>query len=287
MKESNTVKTWEKTRLQNLVRHKSKRYYARLFLNGKEIWKSLKTSHFSIAEGKLGEIKKEHRKRRNTEIKPGDAKMTMLQAVTLRMKYIEEGVKIKSSILSYWKEIKAALLKSWNNADSKEVRRITAADCREWASAYAKVASPNRFNNTVSFLRHAFQIAVEGGVIYANPTLVLERLPVRGKIPELPTLAKFGALIVEMKNGHGRDSKNCADFAQGLAYTVMRLGEAGEVIWADLRFTDGKIFVRGDAEGAIMNGDSPSLKFEVRHELMGKEAVIGCFVSMSFSGSVV
>lgn len=103
MKESNTVKTWEKTRLQNLVRHKSGRYYARLFLNGKEIWKSLKTTHFSIAEGKLGEIKKEHRKRRNTEVKPGDAKMTLLQAVTLRMKHIEEGVKIKSSTLAYWK----------------------------------------------------------------------------------------------------------------------------------------------------------------------------------------
>ena len=150
-----------------------------MFLNGKEIWKSLKTSHFSIAEGKLGEIKKERRKRRNTEIKPGDAKMTLLQAVTLRIKFIEEGVKIKSRTLAYWKEIKAALLKSWTNVDSKEVRRITAADCREWARAYAKVASPNRFNNTVSFLRHAFEIAVEGGMIYANPSRGVERLPVR------------------------------------------------------------------------------------------------------------
>ena len=30
----------QKTRLQNLVRHKSGRYYARLYLNGKELWKS-------------------------------------------------------------------------------------------------------------------------------------------------------------------------------------------------------------------------------------------------------
>ena len=56
MKANTTVKTWEKTRLQNLVRHKSGRYYARLFLNGKEIWKSLKTSHFSVAEAKLAEV---------------------------------------------------------------------------------------------------------------------------------------------------------------------------------------------------------------------------------------
>jgi hypothetical protein len=34
------VKTWEKTSQQNLVRHKSGRYYARTFGNNKEIWKS-------------------------------------------------------------------------------------------------------------------------------------------------------------------------------------------------------------------------------------------------------
>jgi hypothetical protein len=32
------MKTWKKTRLQNLVRHKSGRYYARAFNNNKEIW---------------------------------------------------------------------------------------------------------------------------------------------------------------------------------------------------------------------------------------------------------
>ena len=32
---------------------------------------------------------------------------------------------------------------------------------------------------------------------------------------------------------------------------------------------------------------TPRLNFEVRHELMFKEALIGCFVCMSFAGSVV
>jgi hypothetical protein len=44
------VKTWEKTPGQNLVRHKSGRYYAWLYLNGKEIWKALKTARSSVAE---------------------------------------------------------------------------------------------------------------------------------------------------------------------------------------------------------------------------------------------
>src|SRR5438874_2490620 len=59
--ERKPTKTWEKTRLQNLVRHKSGRYYARAFASGKEVWKSLKTSHFSVAQAKLAEFLKDHR----------------------------------------------------------------------------------------------------------------------------------------------------------------------------------------------------------------------------------
>ena len=58
-----TTKTWQRTRLQNLIRHKSGRYYARAFAGGKEVWKSLRTSYFSIAEAKLAEFLKEHRER--------------------------------------------------------------------------------------------------------------------------------------------------------------------------------------------------------------------------------
>ena len=36
----------------NLLRHKSGRYYARAFAGGKEVWQSLKTSHYSVAEAK-------------------------------------------------------------------------------------------------------------------------------------------------------------------------------------------------------------------------------------------
>ena len=59
MKPCKPTKTWEKTRLGNLVRHKSGRYYARAFAGGKEVWKSLKTSHFSVAQARLAEFLKE------------------------------------------------------------------------------------------------------------------------------------------------------------------------------------------------------------------------------------
>jgi hypothetical protein len=69
-------KTWAKTRLQNLLRHKSGRYYARAFAGGKEVWKSLKTSHFSVAEAKLATFLKEHREQRSNGNGEVSAKMT-------------------------------------------------------------------------------------------------------------------------------------------------------------------------------------------------------------------
>jgi hypothetical protein len=40
------------------IRHKSGRYYARFYLKGKEIWRALKTSHFSVAEARLANVQK-------------------------------------------------------------------------------------------------------------------------------------------------------------------------------------------------------------------------------------
>lgn len=110
---SEQQKTWEATRIQNLLRHKNGRYYARLFLNDKEIWKALKTSHFSVAEAKIAELQKENRERRGRGIDPGNARMTFGQAASLHMQRVDEDVALKRRTRKYWKEIQAALLKSW------------------------------------------------------------------------------------------------------------------------------------------------------------------------------
>jgi integrase len=247
---------WEKTRLQNLVRHKaSGRYYARLYLNGKEIWKSLKTSHFSVAQARLAALRKEHREHRGKEIDSSSARMTFGQAAALHMRRVNADVSLKRRTQAYWREIDAALLKSWPGLAETEIRKITPAACREWAAKYAKMVSATRFNGTLSFFRHVIEAAIENGVLYSSPALGLSRMTVRAKRLELPTRAQFAAFIAEMRAGHGRDSMNCADLAQGLAFTGCRISEAAQIAWSDLDFTGGEILVRGDPEEATKNGE--------------------------------
>src|SRR5207247_2111646 len=247
------TKTWERTRLQNLIRHKSGRYYARAFAGGKEVWKSLKTSHFSVAEAKLAEFLKEHRERRSNGNGEVSAKITFGEAAAVHLRNLDDNLSIKPRTRDYWRECLAALQKSWPGLNETEIRKITQADCKKWASAYAKKASATRYNNTVSVLRHVLNLAVEAGVVYSNAAAVMKRAAVRGKEIALPTIEKFNALIDEMRAGHSRDSRNCADFALGLAVTGMRKGEANALEWRDVDFETGEIVVRGDAETGTKN----------------------------------
>jgi integrase len=147
----------------------------------------------------------------------------------------------------------AAILKSWRALEQTEVREITRANCKEWATAYGKKASATRYNNSVAMLRHVLDVAVDAGVLYSDPAATLERIRVRGKQVVLPSAEQFTAIIGEMRAGHSRDSKNCADFAEGMAYTGARKGEAGELELRDLDFDSGEVIVRGDPQTGTKN----------------------------------
>jgi integrase len=253
VREQKPSKTWERTRLQNLLRHKSGRYYARTFAGGKEIWKALKTSHFSVAQARLAEFLKEHRQRIGNGNGEVSAKMTFGEAAAIHLCNLDDNVSIKPRTRHYWRQRLTALIKSWPGLKETEIRKITHADCKKWANPYAKTASPTNYNNTGALLRHVLNVAIEAGVIYSNPAAALKRAAIRGKEITLPSIDDFNALIAEMREGHSRDSRNCADLALGLAATGLRKGEANALEWRDMDFDAGEIVVRGDATTGTKN----------------------------------
>ena len=179
--------------------------------------------------------------------------MTFGEAAAIHLRNLGDNLSIKPRTRDYWSEVLAALQKSWPGLGGTEIRKITAAGCKKWASMYAKTASPTRYNNTLAILRHVLNIAIEAGVVYSNAAAIVKRAPLRAKKVALPTTDKFNALISEMRAGHGRDSINCADLAAGLAFTGCRIGEAREIAWQDVDFDAGEVVVRGDADTGTKN----------------------------------
>jgi len=107
----------------------------------------------------------------------------------------------------------------------------------------------------VAILRHVLNVAIEAGVIYANPAAALKRATIRAKEIALPSNAKFNLMLEAMRRGRSRDSRNCADFAAGLAFTGCRLGEAREIAWRDVDFEAREVVVRGDPVTGTKNWD--------------------------------
>jgi integrase len=253
MKLRKSTKTWQKTRKPNLLRHKSGRYYARAFAGGKEVWKSLKTSHYSVAEAKLAEFLKEHRERVSNGNGEVSAKMTFGEALKIHQQNQADDVTIKPSTRHYWNQIFVALLKSWPGLADREIRRITTTDCKEWTRRFRKIASPTRYNNTLAGLRHVFEVAKDAGIMYGNPAERLERMPVRTKQLTLPSGEQFLQLVDAVEDAGAWCSRDCADFVRGLAFTGCRKGEAGHITWRDVDFDAGEIVLRGDPETATKN----------------------------------
>ncbi|HSI10941.1 MAG TPA: tyrosine-type recombinase/integrase [Chthoniobacter sp.] len=255
MSDDSAPKYWEKTRLNNLVRHTNGRYYARLYRNGKEKWQSLKTKHFSVAEAKLAELQKEHREHPLAGFNPGNAKMTFGDASRMDEHRLDADTSLKRRTRKYWKEIRASVAKSWPDLEKSELRRVTPIQCKEWAARYAADFSATRYNAAISLLRRVMEIGIENGIIYSNPAAGLKRKAPPAKKLELPTLAIFSAFIAEMRRGRSRDSNNCADLAEGLAYTGIRIGEAGEVSRGDVNLVSGELRVSGDPVEGTKNGE--------------------------------
>jgi integrase len=272
MKLRKSTKTWLKTRKSNLLRHKSGCYYARAFAGGKEVWRSLKTSHYSVAQAKLEKFLGQQRQARATENPEVSPRTTFREAVEIHLRRIADDVaaeRVKASTEHYWRQIFIALRKSWPELWGRQLRGVTKADCEAWARRFVKqTGSATRFNNTVAGLRHVFAVAVESGAIYTNPAVVisegrrtqnfdrsspLRRLSIRQRHLDLPSTGQFLEMLSLIRTAGGGVSRHCGDFVEGLAFTGMRKSEANALEWRDVDFDAGEIVVRGDSKTGTKN----------------------------------
>ena len=225
------------------------------YRDGEEVWKSLKTAHFSVAEACLAAAPSEHRQSTGIPIDASSAKITFGEAVALYLGREAKNVEIKRHTKASRLEVHAALLRSWPGLNELPLRRITPSVCHDWAIRFSKRFSATRYNGTLSHLRRVFEVGVENGILHTNPAAGLKRRGVKSKQLQLPTHAQFADFTAAMRAGNSRDSNHCADLAQGLVFTGCRISEAAQVTWRDFDFHHNEIVIRGDPVEATKNGE--------------------------------
>jgi hypothetical protein len=131
-KKSETMQSWEKTKVQCLVRNAhSGVYYARARVSGKLVWKSLKTDLFAVAKARLQKALADTRKA-HVALEGGYA--TFGEAAKIYLSNVARKVDLKPRSVDYQREVVQALLKSWPELGPAKMNAISSRKCLEWAS---------------------------------------------------------------------------------------------------------------------------------------------------------
>ncbi|MGK0187941.1 MAG: integrase [Verrucomicrobiales bacterium] len=253
---------WSSTKHRNLFRHKSGVYYARITVDGKRTWRSLKTKLASVAKPALDEMLEAERKKAQIVKETGfKGKMLIGDALEIRKNRIANDPSLKPATKHYWDQVHTALLKSWKGIEELDIANVTAARCEKWAGELSKSMSGTRFNNTLAALRQLFEIGIENGVRQTNPAAKIRRQKPSEKdlTGRLPTREQFKEFVERIRNGQGRFSRSCADFVEFLAYSGLRRGEAKHVKWQHCNFDKGEVLVTGDPQESTKNRRVPMI----------------------------
>jgi integrase len=248
---------WETTAVQNLVRYRpAGTYFARFKIRGKPVWKSLKTTVFSVARQRLPDTIREHRAKLESVKAVATGKMTVGNATHVYLEKIRASVSLKPRSKDYREMMIGFIGRSWPALFETDVRKVSEHDCQEWLTRFQRQYAPSVVNNGIGTLRAVFEEAVAYGARFSNPAANLSRMRVRAKRLDLPSRDEFLRFVEEIRTAGARQSRDCANLVRFLAYSGLRIGEARYATWADANFARHQLYVRGDPITATKNGET-------------------------------
>jgi integrase len=240
-----TKTTWQKTKTAHLLRNsESGKYYARLYRDGKEIWKSLKTKSYPVAVAKLAEEAKIVRQsvKQAATVEKGHATVETVAKLYLERERLRQD--LKPSMKHYRAQCVGVICKS--DLAKLQPKNVTEQDCLRWASRLGY--SGTRFNNIVDTLRSVFQLSIENGLTFRNPAeRISKRKPSKKKLLELPSREEFASVVESMRGAGGWCSNQAADLVEFLAGSGCRLEEAAHVKWSDVE--EKTLWIHGGSTG--------------------------------------
>jgi len=116
----------------------------------------------------------------------------------------------------------------------------------DWSIRYQQQVKRRTFNGTLLVLNQVLGVAVENGILAANPASQLERLKVVRDKPPLPNQQDFQRLLTYLDRNPYPQIQAAARFIRLLASTGCRKSEAAKIEWRHVDFEGGQLTIQGD-----------------------------------------
>ena len=142
MQKTEKETVWSPTQVQFLYRHRNGRYYVRTFAGGKEKWTSLKTKLLTVARNRMKDhVDAAERQRTTGNTSEAVGRLTFGEAITTYREQLQEAA-IRPNTKAYREAGLKLVLRSWENVEALNVRRITSKMVEEWLRRFKATAQP-------------------------------------------------------------------------------------------------------------------------------------------------
>jgi integrase len=216
-------------------------YFAWFSVRGKQVKRSLKTNDRELARRRLGALRQnasrlhgsEHRNLRFEEL--GKLWLESIQA-TVKPSTYKRRMGCINKMLPFFKTM--------------PVRSISLNQIEKWKIERGAAIAARTFNKELETLNHLMRYARDvKGVLLDNPAEKIRNRKAPKATIQIPSKDQFRGIVAELRGEPQAVRSGAADFAEFLAYSGLRLGEAREVCWRDINFELNTLLVTGGETG--------------------------------------
>lgn len=251
----------------------------RVRIGGKLVFRCLGTETYTTAKLRLPLVLKEVQDEKRKPHIEGSEIKTFGDALAEYEIRLDQDIRLKPSSKRYRRHTIRFIEKTWPDIRECLLNRIGVEEMRQWAVRLHKAYSATGVNNTIGTMRAILDIPLKRGLLSQNPAANLSKVRVRQKELNLPSSEQFRSFVTSIRQAGARQSQDCGDMVEFLAYTGLRLSEAAQVRWEDVDLQKNTIRVRGDEESATKNHERRTIPvienckslFEQIKERRGKE----------------
>jgi hypothetical protein len=159
------------------------------------IWKSLKTTTFSVAKQRLPDTLRDHRSKIESLTAFAEGKMTVGNTVDVYLQKVRASISLKPRSKDYRELMIDFIRRSWPSLLETDVRKVLSRDCELWLGRYQPRYFPSVINNRIAMLRAIFDEAISIGARFNNPAAALSRVKVEFRPKMVRQLEAKGAFM--------------------------------------------------------------------------------------------
>ena len=209
-------------------------YYARVWVRGKEIRRSLRTKDRELAKRRLRDLRRDL-ERIDTEA----ARISLAELVTT---YLATGQHKSKSSRDKANAIAKRIKAEWPGGDAVKAADVKPSAVLQWLQKQREHYATSTYNECVQFVRRMFDLAVKDRAILVSPAADVKQARRETPIRDTPTWDEFHAMVADIRSQkRNADAQDSADTCELMGLAGLGNAEVGGLTWGDVDFKNARI----------------------------------------------